>query len=194
MITGLNIYFEVEAKLAMKWFKQRFVDDSFHPSYEFRSDLGDVFAEWSLEDRRNLLDIVPDGHSYNDIIVKIIGDKVPLYERLLQKSWPESALLAPLHRSIDSAWESFAKLTHEHGHAPEKIVTHTFMAVGLVASWVGKYSDVWKKWRDPFEDIRDHEDEIIRQIAEIGYQRSDERYKEELDKERDEGVYGRDWD
>ena len=191
----LKQIFKVEAKLAVRWFKQRFVDDSFHPSYEFRSDLGDVFAEWSLEDRRNLLDIVPYGYFYNEIVVKIIGDKVPLYERLLKKSsWPESALLAPLHRSIDAVWVAFAKLAHEHDLAPEDIVSNTFMTEGIIVSSTGKPSSTWKNWRDQFEGIRDHENAIIRQIAEIGYQRSDERYTEELNRERDQDVFGRDWD
>ena len=192
----LREIFKSEAALAVRWFKQRFVDDSFHPPYEFRSELGEVFAAWSLEDRRNLLDIVPyGGFPYSEIILKVIGHNLALYEQLLKKStWPESAKLVPLHRSIDSAWESFAKLAHENEHAPEEIVSHTFMAEGIVASWVGKYSDVWKRWRDQFETIRDHEDEIIRRIAEIGFQRSDERYKKELNKERDEDVYGRDWE
>ena len=192
----LREIFKVEADLGLRWFNQRFVEDSFNPSYEFRSRIREVFAEWSLEDRQNLLDIVPDGYSYNDIIVETVGDNLELYERLLKKSnWPEEALLAPLHRSIDSAsaWVSFAKLAYEHGHTREAIVEHTLMAVGITASWVGKCSDVWKKRCYQFEALRDHEDEIIRALAGLGYRRSDEQYKKELDKERDEDVYGRDW-
>ena len=190
----LREIFKVEAKLAVIWFKQRFVDNSFNPSYEFRSKISEVFAEWSLEDRRTLLKAVPDGYSYNDIIVEIVGENLELYELLLQQPcWHESALLSPLHRSIDSVWEAFAKLADERGHTPEEIVAHTFMSPGISASWVGKYSNVWKKWLDQFEAIRDHEDDIIRHIAELGYQRSNEQYKVELEKERDEDVYGRDW-
>ena len=187
--------FEVEAELAVRWFKHRFDVDLFHLPYEFRSRIGEVFAAWSLEDRRNLLDIVPYGFFYNEIVVKIIGDKVPLYEWLLKKSsWPESALLAPLHRSIDAVWVAFAKLAHEHDLAPEDIVSNTFITEGIIVLSTGKTSSTWKNWRDQFEGIRDHENAIIRQIAEIGYQRSDERYKEELNRERDQDVFGRDWD
>ena len=187
--------FKVEAELAVRWFKHRLTDNSYHPAYEFRTGFGKVIAKWSFEHRRNLLDIVPCGYPYNEILVKVIGDNLALYEQLLKKpDCTDSAELAPLHRSIDSTWVSFANLAHAHDHAPEEIVTHTFMAVGIVATWVGKYSDTWKNWRDQFDAIRDHEDEIIRGIAEIGYRSSEERYKEELDKERDEDVYGRDWD
>ncbi len=191
----LKQIFKIEAKLAVRWFKQRFVDDSYRPQYEFRSHIGEVFAAWSLEDRRNLLDIVPYGYFYNEIIVKIIDGNLALYERLLKKSsWPESALLAPLHRSIDAIWVAFAKLAHEHDLAPEDIVSNTFITEGIIVSSTGKPSSTWKNWRDQFEGIRDHENAIIRQCAAIGYHRSDERYKEELNRERDQDVFGRDWD
>ena len=191
----LREIFKVEADLGLRWFKQRFVDDSYRPQYEFRSRIGEVFAAWSLEDRRNLLDIVPYGYFYNEIIVKIIYGNLALYERLLKKSsWPESALLAPLHRSIDAVWVAFAKLAHEYDLAPEDIVSNTFITEGIIVSSTGKPSSTWKNWRDQFDDIRDHENGAIRQIAEIGYHRSDERYKEELNRERDQDVFGRDWD
>ena len=189
----LREIFKVEADLAGRWFRRQVVEGSYNPPYEFRSDLSKVFSEWSLDARRNLLDILPYGYRFNEITVKLIGDKVPLYKRLLQKSWPESALLAPLNRSIDSAWESFAKLAREHGHASQAIVSNTFMAEGILSGWQsGRESDRWRVWRDQFEAIRNHEDEDIRQIAEIGYRKSNEQYEAELEKERDEDVYGRD--
>lgn len=188
----LREIFKVEAELAIRWFERRFVEGSFDPPYEFRSEFSKVFAEWSLDARRKLLDIVPDGYSYNDLIVAIVGDNSALYELLLQQAdRTQSTLLSPLHRSIDSVWTDFAKLAHERGHAPKEIVTHTFIAVGIPDSWVGKYSNVWRRWRDQFEAIRNHKDEIIRHIAEVGYQRSNDQYEAELKKERDEDVYGR---
>ena len=187
--------FKVEAELAVRWFKHRLADNSYHPAYEFRTDLGKVIAKWSFEHRRNLLDIVPCGYPYNEILVKIIGDNPALYEQLLKKAaCTNSARLAPLHRSIDSAWVAFTKLAHEHELSPEEIVTNTFMTEGILVSWTGKPSHTWKNWRDQFETIRDHEDQVIRQCAAMGYQRSNERYMEELAKERDDDVYGRDWD
>lgn len=188
----LREIFKVEAELAVRWFGRQFVNDSYDPPYEFYSDLGNVFAEWSLDARRKLLHIAPDGYSYNGLIVAIVGDSLALYKLLFQQSnRTQSTLLSPLHRSIGPVWIAFAKLAHEHGHAPKEIVTHTFMAVGITASWVGEYSNVWKTWRDQFDAIRNYEDAIIRQIAEIGYQRSNEQYEAELAKERDEDVYGR---
>ena len=186
--------FKVEAELALSWFKHRLADDSYHPAYEFRSDLDKVFAEWSLEARRNLLDVVPCDYLYTEILVKIIGDNVALYEQLINETTcTDSVQLAPLHRPIDSTWVSFANLAYAHGHAPEQIVTNTFMTSGIVASWVGKRSDGWKKWRNQFGEIRTHEDEVIREIAAVGYRRSAQQYQEELDKEHDKDVHGQDW-
>jgi len=189
----LREIFKAEAELAIRWFDRRFVEGSYDPPFDFSSGLGEVFAEWSLNARRKLLDILPYGFRFNETLIRLIGDKVPLYERLLQKTWPESALLAPLNRSIDSAWESFAKLAHKSGYASEEIVSSTFFAEGVLSGpLAGRESGRWRGWRNQFEGIRDHEDEVIRHIAAIGYQRSDEQYKALLEKERDEDVYGRD--
>ena len=189
----LGEIFKVEPDLAMRWFKQRFDKDSLNPSYEFSSEINDILATWSVAHRRNLLAIIPDAHFDNDLIAATIGDDLELYELLLQQvNRNKSALLSPLHRPIDTVWQAFAKVAYLHGHSPHDIVALTFARIGSVMLEVGRSSNTWKSWRDQFEVLRGHEDEIIREIAEVGYQRSDKRYKEELDKERDEDVHGRD--
>ncbi len=85
-------------------------------------------------------------------------------------------LLSPMHRYIDPIWKAFAKVPCEHDHTTQEIVSRTFMAAVAVTSPDGKYSNVQKKRRDYFENVRDHEDRIIGQIVEIGNLRSDKRY------------------
>ena len=188
----LGEIFSTETELGLKWLKHRLSDDSFMP-YQYKRSIENVLERLNLGDRQNVLEVLPGGYFHTNIISGIIGNDPMLYKLLLQQSWrEESALLSPLYRSIDSVWIEFAKLASQQGFAAEQIVGYTFASVGKVVSWSGNYSEIWKNWTEQFKAIMDHEDETIRQVAEVGFQMSSNRYEEELKKEHDEEVYGRD--
>ena len=189
----LGVIFKAETELGLRWLKRKLSDDSFKRS-DYRRSTESVLAGLTLNERRDLLGIVPDEYLYNDMIAGIVGDNPELYVLLLQQSYREkSALLSPLHRSLDSVWEAFAKIAYEHDHSFEEIIACTFARSGSGFSWVGKYSDVWKNRCKQFQDLKNHDDEIIRQIAAVGYQKSLENYEYWKRREDDEDVYGRGW-
>ena len=188
----LGAIFKAETKLGLRWLKRKLCDDSFRP-YHYRRSIESVLTGLTLDERRDLLGIVPDEYSYNDMIAGIVGDNLELYELLLQQSYREkTALLSPLHRSLDSIWEAFAKLAHEYDYSAEEIIECTFARTGSVFSWVGNYSDVWQARRKQFQDLKDHDDESIRNLADVGYSMSLENFEYWKKREDDESVYGRD--
>jgi len=183
---------KVESELGLNWLKHRFGDGSFRP-YQYKRSIENVLAGLNVEQRRDLLNIVPDGYFHSTIISGIIGNDPMLYKLLLHQSWRnKSNLLSPMHRSIDHMWMEFAKLAYQRDFAAEEIVGYTFARVGETKIWSGDYSNIWKDWSEQFKTIIDHNDPTIRYIAELGLQISSKKYEEELRKERDEEVYGRD--
>jgi len=188
----LGEIFKVETELGLEWLKHKLGDDSFMP-YQYERSIENVLERSNFHDRRKLLEIEPNGYFYYEIIPKIIGNNPELYELLLNQSFrDEAALLSPLYRSIDSVWVEFAKLATQQGFAAEQIVGYTFAPVGKTVFWSGNYSNIWKDWSKQFKIIMDHDDDTIRHIAEVGFQMSTKQYEEELKKEHDEEVYGRD--
>lgn len=192
---GLGIIFSAEKELGIKWLKHRFEDTKFMP-FLYKRSIENIIAGLNLEERRELLNIVPDKHFYHSIISELVGNDPALYKLLLQSSRAESYLLSPLHRpvdsTVDSTWVEFAKLAYQHDYTAEQIIEHTFVAIGKVFSWSGNYSKVWKNWSERFKAVIEHEDETIRHIATIGFQISSKRYQEEREKEHNEEVFGRD--
>ena len=183
---------KVESELGLNWLKHKFGDDSFRP-YQYKRSIENVLAGLNVEQRRDLLNFVPDGYFHSTIISGIIGNDPMLYKLLLQQSGrKKSNLLSPMHRSIDHIWMEFAKLAYQWDFAAEEIVEYTFARVEETMIWSGDYSNIWKDWSEQFKTIIDHNDPTIRYIAEVGLQISSKRYEEELRKERDEKVYGRD--
>ena len=147
------------------------------------------------EDRRKLLAILPDEWFDNDLIASIVDDDYELYELLLQQhNRKSSSLLAPLHRSLDSVWEVFAKLAYRHGHTTEEIAEHTLVRINSVTSYVGKLSDHWKYRVEEFETLAGYEDEVIQEVAAVGRQKCLENYEYWKAREDEEDVYGQDWD
>ena len=188
----LGEIFSAEKELGIKWLKRKFEDTTFMP-FQYKRSIENIIAGLNLEERRELLNIIPDKYFYHSIISELVGNDPALYKLLLQSSRAESYLLSPLHRPIlDSAWVEFAKLASQHGYATEQIIEYTFIAIGKVFSWSGNYSDVWKNWGQKFKAVIEHEDETIRHIATRGLQISSKRYEEERKKEHDAEVYGRD--
>ena len=184
---------KVEPALGLKWFKHRFVGDAFRLPYFLKPDIDETLASWSLADRKQLLEMVPDEHFDNDLIAGIVGDDPELYGLLLQqRDRDKSALLAPLHRPLDSVWETFVKLAHEHYHTHEDITEHTITRFGSSVSWEGRWSEMWEKRRDEFAELRDHDDDVIRRVAEYGCLKSQENYEYYKKQEDDEDVHGRD--
>ena len=188
----LGEIFSVETELGLKWLVYRLGDESFMP-FQYKRSISSVLERLNLEDRQKLLVIVPNGDFHTTIISSIIGNNPTLYKLLLQQSWRNtSALLSPLYRSIDSVWIAFATLASQQGFAAKQIVGGTFARIGHTTIWSGNYSNIWNDWIGQFKTIMNHEDETIRHIAEVGFQMSSNQYKEELKKEHDEEVYGRD--
>ena len=188
----LGAIFSVETELGLKWLKCKFSDDEFMP-FQYERSIENLLERLSIGDRQDLLELLPDRHFCNPIISRVIGNESALYELLLQQSFRDDAtLMSPLHRRIDSVWVEFAKLASQHGFAAEQIVGYTFVAVGTVSTWSGNYSNIWLDWSEQFKSIITHDDNTIRYIAEVGCQMSSRRYQEELRKEHDEEVYGRD--
>lgn len=189
----LGEIFKVEVELGLMWLECKLRDDSFKP-YLYDHSIESVLARANPGDRQSLLEIVPDGYYENDMIAGIIGDCIDVYEWFLREQpyRQKSALLSPLHRPIDATWEAFVKVAHEYDHTLKKIVEHTITRFNSVTSYVGKRSDHWKNKAELFEALKDHEDGIIREVAEVGYQKSRENYEYWKKREDDEDVYGRD--
>lgn len=189
----LGEIFSAEKELGIKWLKRKIEDTTFRP-FQYKRSIENIIARLNLEERRELLNIVPDKYFYHSIISELVGSDPALYKLLLQSPRAESYLLSPLHRSVlDSTWVEFAKLASQRGYTAKQIVGGTFARIGEIDFRSGNYSKVWKNWSEQFKAIIEHEDETIRHIAKIGLQISSKRYEEERKKEHDAEVYGRDW-
>ncbi len=184
---------KVEPALGLKWFEHRFAGDPSFLPYFFRSNVGEILAAWSVADRQRLLELVPDDYFDNDIIAGIVGDDPELCKLLLQQRDRDmSALLAPLCRPLDFVWEMFTKLAHERGYTPEEIAQHTITLFGGITSWEGRWSEMWKQRCEEFAELRDHDDDVIRRVAEFGCLKSQKNYEYYKKQEDDEDVHGRD--
>ena len=151
-----------------------------------------------MESRKELLQMImeTEGHSYNSpqLIKWIVGDNLDLYQFLFEL-FDETAidiLDLPLTTLPDGVeWAKKAIFAHEQGISMEKICDACFSR----GSWevqIGKTSVRHRELRDAFEELLDHSDTQIRQIASCGYKMADDRMNSELQRERAREIYGYD--
>ena len=186
---------KAEPALGLKWFEQRFASDSFRLPHFFHTSLDEIMANWSLADRKQLLEMVPDGYFNNDLIAGTVGDDAELFLLLLQQhGMAKSALLSPLRRPLDATWKAFVTLADEYGHTPEEIAEYTIFRSGSIQQYAWKESDTWKARYEQFADHRGHDDDIIGRVAEFGYLKCLKEYEDYKKQEEDNAIHGDNWD
>lgn len=137
--------------------------------------------------------------SYQDWTALIVQDSPVLYRQLLEEPGLKDYHLAPLgkyffeedyHIPLDSTWEKFALLAHEIGYTPKQIFS---ASLPRQYSTSGPESALYEIWANDFQKLLSHDDQIIREIGELGYQWAIEARDRLTKEERLEAVYGRHW-
>jgi hypothetical protein len=182
--------------LAFEWLAKHIINtDISHDTLRvFNAAIGSL----TIDQRKEILKLLPNDFWRTGIIKTLIGDSLDLYQHLLKNNQKSSVHLMPLRlSSIESfgegevwdeeAWVAKAKIALDAGYSPEEVED----AISEGWSWSGKISDMWVRWI-AFHDRRlQDSDPRIKKVGEIGKAKAKAQYNKELIRERRESIYGR---
>ena len=175
-------------KLAHKWLEALLGDEN-PQLYAYHGTLEEVAALLDIDQRKALLNIIPDTYGFDELVRLLIGNEVELHAVLLQNQNLKHLHLSALETNApDKTWVELVKLTLEHGYSPEDVARATDR---MMCSWSGNESDYWQSRIDPFEPLLENEHEQIRKVAQVlvdGFERRKATAKRE---EHQEAIYGR---
>ena len=138
--------------------------------------------------RKRVLMAIPQDFPDTELVGRLVGDDLALYQLLLSREVSDRVYLAPLKGQPTGRWTAKARLALEAGYSPEQIAS---AVVGWHQSWSGKLSNLYRQQLAWFEPLCDHDEPRIRQIGEAGCRRAEASLANELDRERREEVFGR---
>ena len=202
--------FKLDSALAQSWLLEKMQNDVKNDllpcSNQMDRTLRVAMRKQSIESRALLLlklaELASEQQSYTlyyqDCITLVIGNSPALQRQLLEEPRLEDYHLAPLRRHpqkrrhlvFDSPWEQFALLAHETGYTAEQIF---FATRPEQYSWVEPKSALYAIWTNDFQKLLSHDNQIIQQIGELGYQWAIDARDELIKEEHLEAVYGRHW-
>lgn len=185
----LKELFKTDPKLGQKWLVHKFQRDKFE-RFVTKDIISIIASGLCTEDRNRLLTLVPDFGLWRTSVIELVGDSHELFAFLLANYGDSHYVLLPLSRArVDTVWIAFAKLAFGHGFSAADIASFAFSDD---MSWSGELSKVLEGQRDQFSPYMDDDDDVVRQIARAGYKRLQAEYENQLKREHDEDVFGRD--
>lgn len=200
--------FKLDSVLARSWLLEKMQNDAKNRllpcSRQMDRNLRVAMREQSFDSRALLLSKLGELSSeqqsftlfYQDCITLVIGDSPALQRQLLEDPKLKGYHLAPLRRYLqkrrhivfDRSWEQFALLAHETGYTAEQVF---FASLPRHYAYIVPESTLHAIWVDDFAKLLSHENDIIRQIGELGYHWATKTRDTLIKKEHLEAVYGR---
>jgi hypothetical protein len=147
-----------------------------------------IISALIFEQRLAILEKLQDHHSFYDLVEELVDDDLGLYTELLKREGLSNYHLLPLEGHPIGAWIDKALLAHEAGYGVDEIISAAF---GFSYSWEGKLSDMWRTWLREFDQLSEHNDPRVREIAAAGSKAAHERIEDAAASERTEAIFGR---
>jgi hypothetical protein len=179
--------------LAYNWLRNRILE-GYPPLFRYKRAIRAVTDMLDLDAKRSILRQFPETYEVAEVVASLIDEDLDLYRELLNTERLEILHLVPLAGTIEGIWAEKAKLALDAGYQPGEIAGAAYgYPMSVTVKW-GKESMMWAEWIERWTQICSHEDEQIREVGEAGKDFAQARYEEALKRERDEAVYGSDWD
>jgi hypothetical protein len=185
-----------DRNLAYQWLRKH-IQETDTP-YEMQKLFRNAIAPLSIEERKEILKLLPESYWRSGFIRGLIGESPELYSALLQDKSKEELHLIPLSGfGVDDVgeesweeekWVTKAKLALDAGYTPEDVADAIY---GKSYSWQGRISSMWARWMDRYEKLSNNSDPRIKQAGEIGKAKAKANYEKALAEERREDIYGR---
>lgn len=183
----LKQVFQDDSALANAWLEHRLTREDYM-LYRKEDSVKAAVDSLDLEMRKRLLrHVSPDLSQSAELLTYIIGDSLELYEFLLSSERLKALHLAPLHGYSGEKWVEKALLALDAGYSPEEIAQ---VVVRMPRTWSGEESTMWGNWMERIEPLCSNENENIRKIGNLGRERTKERHREALQRERKAAVFG----
>jgi hypothetical protein len=178
--------------LAYDWLRNRTTDQSLE-IFTYQSVRGDAIkAAVSVLDvnaRRRILRQVPATFGVAELIKRLIGDNLTLYQELLRDKRLKDFHLVPLLGDPEGIWIEKAKLALDMGYRIEEVAEAVY-GYSVARMWSGDESALWAEWVEKFDRLCLHEDACIRKVGEVGRAKAAASRDRALEQERLEAIYG----
>ncbi|MFZ7131305.1 MAG: hypothetical protein ACOWWR_03000 [Eubacteriales bacterium] len=195
---GLVDIFKEHPNLAFSWLSKAVssIPDGFAGAEE--KLIENVIPLLTIEDRKRLLQIIVSANKQriHEIaqIRQLVSDSISLYEFLLEISNINDHLfyiLSPLNKlPNNTTWPEMALLAIDQEVNIKNILSAAFQPQFYDVARVGELSNQYQEYVVAFEQLTHHENEIIRTIAEEGFEKAKKEVSENKERERYRDVYG----
>ncbi|MXW33862.1 MAG: hypothetical protein F4100_11210 [Rhodothermaceae bacterium] len=200
--------FKVDSDLAQSWLLARMQDDpsSYLLPHPHETD-GTFIVAMRVQNASSRASLLSELaklaaqqyhyiHTNQGWATLIVGNCQALQHQLLEDNRLKDCHLSPLRRYpsdenhivLDTAWEQFALLAFEADYTAEQIFSAT---LPTLYSSSGSESALYAVWSDDFGKLLSHEEHVIRQVGELGYQWAIETRDKVAEEEHLDAVYGR---
>ncbi len=145
----------------------------------------------SVDQRRILLDELPDDFRCSEFVRMLVGQDIELYRSLVAAPRLRPHHLAPMNgRPDEGNWIIRAKAALDAGIAPRDIA---LAALEWSSGWINldRESDLWTSSLEAFQKIQSDEDERIREVAEEGIEIARTRRESSIAQKRGRETYAR---
>ncbi len=180
--------FEHETDLFAEWLISLLRSDALQNAYALEHTLSDAFNNLSADQRIDALSVIEttDACFFAAWIVsELVGDDPSLFQQLLAMDHPGAVHEA----GFGSVSEAKIRVACAVGWTPERIA-RVIMWPGVPIVESGPYSDNLKTKLGYFEGLAESEDSEIAAVGRAGCDISSSLIDQELERERDEEVYG----
>jgi hypothetical protein len=172
--------------LAMEWLTDRLSGNK--ELWRYDETIDAALGGLSVEDRRQLIGVLPADLFSPETVQKIVGNDLSMYRELLRTDRLRQLHLAPLIGLPNlSDWAAKAELALEAGYSASDIADAVF-AQGW--SWNGNESSMWNDWVNRFNKLCSHSSSHVCEIGRIGSESAARRRDLAIKLERDEEVRG----
>jgi len=180
--------FKEDSAVAFEWLVKLYAISCDYHDYEI-SKLAKKALKALLPDQRlMLLNRVDRAAAAHVAIRTLIGNDETVYTALLARGDLENVHLRPLEGAPSPEWRAKAIAALNAGYTKARV----FAATRLTSwEWTGNLSDMWKERKKAFEEFRADPDLRIASIACDAMEDMDRRISEQLEKEREEAIHGR---
>lgn len=185
-----------DSSLAFEWLKKHIMSKSI--PYEKVRIIKEAIKPLALEERKELLKLIPADTWRPELIISLIGDSLELYRIFLMDDSKKDFHLLPLRGFKDDEigeevwneeeWVAKAKVVLDAGYTPEDISSAIF---SFGTSWSGSESEMYARWLARYESLCSNTDSRIRKAGEIGKDKTKKEYERVLAEEKSEAIYGR---
>jgi hypothetical protein len=187
----LKDIFPTDPSIARDWLRHRVGTHNERIHHWGEDD--DLFAQAinlvTRDERAHLIGLVTAETWPREIVSLLVGMDPDLYQLVLDRKELGFLHLEPLRGDPSEAWIPLARLAVAAGFSIEKVAGAT---KGVMWSWEGRESDLWKRWVEVFLPLASSTDPLTRKIGEAGLYDAQAALERAQSVEKSRAIYGPD--